>query len=212
MKYDHIVIGAGSAGSIVATRLSEDPQRSVLLIEAGPDYPDFERLPDELKYGYGVEYTISTSVHNWQFTGKATDTAPPMRVPRGKVTGGSSAINAQVFLRGVPEDFDSWASLGNDQWSFQNLLQYFRRIESDTDFGGGDFHNSDGPIIVRRAQPDQLRPDQKVSTTHAGPPDSPIAPTTTCPMLPASVHAPLTTPTAFAGAPPWATLTRPATG
>ena len=161
MKYDYVVLGAGSAGSIVATRLSENPQKSVLLIEAGPDYPDFEHLPDEVKFGYATATDIMISDHNWQFMGKATDQAEPMLVPRGKVTGGSSAINGQVFLRGVPEDYDSWAAMGNDKWGFQNLLQYFRMIEADTEFGGGDFHNSDGPIMVRRFKPEEMLPDRQ---------------------------------------------------
>ena len=176
MKYDYIVLGAGSAGSIVATRLSEDSNRSVLLLEAGPDYPDFEKLPDEVKFGYATATDIMVSDHNWQFEGKATETAPPMLVPRGKVTGGSSAINGQVFLRGVPEDYDSWAAKGNDQWSFQNVMQYLRMVESDTDFGGGDFHNSGGPIIVHRFKPETMLSEQTAfynACRAAGIPDSP---------------------------------------
>ncbi len=154
MKYDHIIIGGGTAGCIVAARLSEDPARSVLLLEAGPDFPDFAQLPDMLKLGWGtvnLEARAAGAPYNWSFTGTATPEQDPMPVPRGKVLGGSSAINGQTFIRGAPEDFDTWASWGNDGWSYLDCLPYFRKLENDADFHD-DFHGTDGPVPVRHHQ------------------------------------------------------------
>ena len=154
MKYDVVIVGGGSAGCTLAARLSEDPSRSVLLLEAGPDYPDFELLPDEIKYGYNNGASEVDSPFNWSYqaTGSARSSREGGRqipIARGKVIGGSGSVNGQVFLRGLPEDYDSWAEAGNTEWSYINVLPFFRKLETDMDVRD-DFHGSDGPIPVRR--------------------------------------------------------------
>jgi choline dehydrogenase len=158
--YDVAVIGAGSTGAVLASRLSEDSATRVALIEAGPDYPDLERLPDELKYGHATAAYVTVHGHLWTYLARATDVQAPAPLPRGKVVGGTSAVNGQLFLRGLRSDFASWAAAGNPLWSFEEVLPSFRRIETDLDFKD-QWHGDAGPICVQRYAPAEWRPAQR---------------------------------------------------
>jgi choline dehydrogenase len=105
MEYDDVIVGGGSAGAVLAARLSEDPARRVLLVEAGPDYPTLESTPADLRDGW----RMSLRDHDWGLAAQAVP-GRVIRYPRGRVVGGSSAVNATIALRGVPADYDEWAA------------------------------------------------------------------------------------------------------
>jgi predicted dehydrogenase (TIGR03970 family) len=152
MKYDVVIVGGGAAGSVLASRLAADGQTSVLVLEAGPDYPDPAHIPDDVKYGHTRFAEAPDSQHNWTLRGTITEEQGAIHVAQGKVIGGGSSINGQAMQRGFPEDYDSWAALGNDQWSYDKIVPYFRKSERDLDIQDNYCHGSDGPIPVRRRQ------------------------------------------------------------
>ena len=151
MEYDVVVVGAGSSGAVLASRLSEDRSRSVLLLDAGPDYRTLEELP----FDVSSIHEPSVERHDWGLNA----TFVPHReqpMPRGKLVGGSSAVNTGVAIRGAPADYDTWAEMtGDERWSWEQCLPFFRGIEDDKD-EGGDFHGHNGPIPVRRWQLEEI--------------------------------------------------------
>jgi choline dehydrogenase len=140
---DYIIVGAGSAGSVLANRLSADGRHQVLLLEAGrPSHP-WSRIP------IGFAKLIDNPAANWCYSSEPEENTANRRieVPRGRLLGGSSAINGMVFVRGQSQDFDTWAQLGNRGWSYRDVLPFFKNMES---YAGGDdeFRGRDGPLKV----------------------------------------------------------------
>lgn len=141
-----IVVGAGSAGAIIAARMSESSAHDVVLVEAGPDYPDLARLPPDLLDGTRNALTS----HDWGYSHAPVEGQMRMHFPRGRVVGGSSAVNTCIAIRGQAYDYDEWAARGLPEWSFEKCLPAFKRFEDDRDFGDAPYHGSAGPIAIRR--------------------------------------------------------------
>jgi choline dehydrogenase len=154
--FDVAVIGAGSSGAVVARRLSELAGCEVLLVEAGPDYADPQALPTDLRDGT----RNSMSAHDWGYRHKPTLLAREFPLPRGRVVGGSSAVNTCIALRGQPEDYDEWAARGLSDWRFEACLPAFKRLERDLDFANAPYHGDAGPLPVRRHPPAEWVPWQ----------------------------------------------------
>lgn len=144
-EFDYVVIGGGAAGCVVASRLTEDPTVSVCLLEAGgPDNSALIQAP------LGFAATAALGIHNWNY-----NTVPQTEFngrrgfqPRGKVLGGSSSVNAMVYTRGNPQDYDNWVALGNPGWSYNEVLPLFKRAENSECFGATDYHGTGGPLNV----------------------------------------------------------------
>ena len=143
-EFDYIVVGAGSAGSVIAARLSARPDVRVLLVEAGGKDNSFW-----LKIPVGYGHTIVDPKVNWKYMTEPNSALGGRQIywPRGKTLGGSSSINGLIYIRGQAQDYDQWRQLGNEGWSYEDVLPFFR-LSEDQENGEDDYHGIGGPLSV----------------------------------------------------------------
>lgn len=149
MRYDVVVVGAGASGAALAARLSEDPRRSVLLVEAGPAPATRDGFPTDLLDATLLSGAMPDHPHNWAYPATLTSQVRAT-VARGRILGGSTTLNGTYFIRGRRRDFDAYAASGNPAWSFAEVLPYFRRLETDLTYGSTPWHGGSGPVPVDR--------------------------------------------------------------
>ncbi|MGH7075494.1 MAG: GMC family oxidoreductase [Stellaceae bacterium] len=145
-EFDYIIVGGGTAGCILGERLSADPSHRVLLLEAGrPNRNQLLLMPMTARNFW------TNPAYLWTYQSEPEPSVNQRRipVPRGKILGGSGAINGMLYARGHPLDYDTWRQMGNDGWGYDDVLPYFKRIETDS-HGPGPYHGGAGPLVISR--------------------------------------------------------------
>jgi choline dehydrogenase len=152
--FDSVVVGAGSAGAVIAARLTESGAHRVALIDAGPFYPSAEAMPAPLHDPWNPQLTG----HDWGFQAYVIEPSgdrESVAYPRGRLVGGSSAVNGTYGLRGTQADFNAWAATGIHGWDWASVLPFFNKLETDADYGNQPYHGDAGPTAIMRVPRDQ---------------------------------------------------------